>query len=363
MPSKTTSRLRLVLTVLGALGVAACVALAVTHWQLFHSYDAGSYCAVGETFDCRSVALSRFAVVGDVPLPIWGFAGLLAVGLAVWRRSGLASPLAISGAAISIALLIEELVHVGAICLLCEVVHVVFLALAVVTELWRRHEGLALRPTSRDLAGVLVPPALLLALAYVAIPRYWASAEWLRGELTIPHGEDDEGHPWIGATDPRIVVEEWVNYRCPHCAVASRRMARWVAEHPEEIRLVRRQQPGVRCIPLDGPHEICLEARAAWCAGKQGKFWAMDAWLFTPGRVRTRADLEPAWRALGLDAEAFDTCLDDPASHEAAARDYEEARRARILATPTYRVDGRAVPPSELRSLLQARLSEPTPPS
>lgn len=342
---------------LALVGIALCIVLQITHWQLFHHSGGGRYCSVGETFDCRTVGLSRFAVVLGVPLPLWGLAAFVTVALAAARHSGWTGPLAFTGAALSLALLVEEVVNIGAICLLCEGVHVLFIAIAVIAWLAGRREPSP--PRARRDAIVFAPGLALLVLAALALPPYWAASRWLHEGATLPHGEDAQGHPWIGAQTPTVVLEEWVDYRCPHCAVASRRSASWVSAEPERLRLVRRHQPGLRCAPLAASETLCLSVRAAICAGKQGKFWEMDAWLFSTPRPRALTDLAPATRDLSLDTTAFDACLRDPATYAVAAAEFDAAASEGIRNTPSYRVDGTSVPRAELDATIRARLAAP----
>lgn len=355
MPLHPPHRLRLAMVYLAILGVGLSILLEVTHWQLFHAASGGSYCSVNETFDCRTVALSRYAVVAGLPLPLWGCAGFLTIGLAAWLRSRLAFPLALLGAVLSIALLLEEVLHVGAVCLLCEGVHAVFVILAVLAFFARRQPGTAPLQWRRE-AWVLAPGILGLLVAALVLPPYWAASQWLQGPQ-VPHGEDEAGHPWIGAVEPRLVIEEWVDYRCPHCAVSSRRMARLVMQHPEVIRLVRRHQPGLRCHPVPRAENLCLHVRAAICAGKQGKFWEMDAWLFAQPGVRTRADLEPALASQAIAVDTFDACLQDPATFARAAAEYDAAVEANMLTTPRYRIAEEILGPAEFWPTVESRIA------
>ncbi|MGH1448291.1 MAG: DsbA family protein, partial [Pseudomonadaceae bacterium] len=67
----------------------------------------------------------------------------------------------------------------------------------------------------------------------------------------------------------------------------------------------------------------------------QGKFWEMDSWLFAHVAGKGFVSARPAAELLGLDLEAFDTCLDDDETWAWAAAEANAARKARVIDTPT----------------------------
>jgi uncharacterized membrane protein len=341
---------RLPATVLAVAGLILSAVLEYVHVQTYLDVTADSFCTVGSGLDCHSVALSRFSVLLGVPLPLWGIVGFVAMATAAWRRSVLLLPLAAFATLASIALLVEEVVHVGAVCLLCEGVHLVCLALLVIA--WRMPNK---APIDRDDAvGILVIPAAIWLGARILIPPYWVFVLWTSGP-PVPTGVTEDGHPWIGSEDPDVTVHEFVDYACPHCAVASNRSRMAVVQH-DNLRVVRRQQPRMRCaaeIPSS-----CLYVRAAACAQQQGKFWEMDSWLFAHAAGKALLDVMPATKDVGLDDVAFSRCLTAPETYEAAEALSKPSRKMRIIDTPTYMIDGQGdkLTPKQLQAILDERL-------
>ncbi|MGB1013834.1 MAG: DsbA family protein, partial [Nannocystaceae bacterium] len=197
-------------------------------------------------------------------------------------------------------------------------------------------------------------PAIILVLVHVFTPHYWVLASWKSGPQ-LPHGVLEDGRPWIGAEQPAVTVVEYVDYSCPHCALAASRMRIRVADHADTIRLVRHQQPRMRCLPAI-PGQRCLYVRAAICAGDQDKFWEMDDWLFShiPGVLRF--DPEEASQDVGLELEAFTTCLDDEATFKRAEVEAKAARLKKIRETPMYEIDGEKLTPTGMVDELGRRL-------
>jgi uncharacterized membrane protein len=326
--------------------------LQALHVRTYLDPGATSFCAVGATLDCDAVTLSRFSVLFGVPLPAWGALGGYAMFVAAWRRSSLILPLSGIAALASVLLLLEELFHVGAVCLFCEVIHVA--CIATFAFAWRARHGLRRPATRADAIAALGVPALLWAIVRVLVPPYWVSVLWL-GDIPFPTGVDEQGRPWIGAETPEVVVVEYTDYACPHCRIGSSRMRMRLAEHPDELRIVRGQQPRMHCTSKN--QYACPFLRAALCAGDQGKFWQMDSWLFAhaPGSG-VKLDLVAAAQEVWLDPLELGRCWADPTTAERAELLGKEAREQNIRETPAYVVDGEKLSPAEVHALLDDRL-------
>lgn len=336
--------------VLAAAGIALSVWLEVLHVRAYTQPSATSFCTVGETLDCTTVALSRWSVVLGVPLPFWGVLGFATLGALAWRRSAWLLPLSALGAVASIALFVLELVSIGSVCLLCEGVHALAIALFVLAWLGRR--GLDVPLGSRvELFSVLVPAALVAVLLMVALPHYWGAFGW-KAPPPFPHGKTPEGFPWIGAENPDLTLHEFTDYRCPHCAAAAARNLRRLSQHPSSLRIVRRQFPRQRC--PSRANIACLSLRLAYCAEEQGKFWQADRWLFEhaarPGGIQAQATAMAS--DLKLDAAALNVCLNRPDVVQRAMREAAFAVDQKYSSTPTLVVDGKPVTEREFLNLL-----------
>jgi uncharacterized membrane protein len=337
------------IVVLAALGLALSLALELLHARAYLAPTASAFCAVGERLDCTSVALSRYSVLLGVPVPLWGALGFIAIGAAAVRGSRFLLPLCGVAAVASLVFFVIEIAAIGALCLLCEAVHLVCFALVALA--WR--ERTRLPPSYRireDAALVLAPPlGLFIALA-LFVPRYWIVFGW-KGDVPFAHGKTAEGYPWIGAENPTLVVEEFTDYHCPHCRIASARSLKRLGEHPKTLRLVRRQFPRVRCrLERDN---LCQAVRIAYCGEEQGRFWQTDRWLFEHAPVQPTLDLEQAAADIGLDAAKLRSCVTRRDTYERAVADSELAKKKRFPGTPYYVVGSRRAPEEGLAKLLE----------
>jgi len=130
-------------------------------------------------------------------------------------------------------------------------------------------------------------------------------------------------------------------YDCPFCA-RSFRTIRSQLQGRTDLRIVHRHFPlDASCNPAlkRSVHpQACELARAAVCAGAQGKGDAMDALLFETQESR----LPPTELAarLALDVPRFRACLASREAAEKVAADVAEGIRIGVRATPTFVVDG-----------------------
>ena len=335
---------RTIAVALAATGLFLSAVLEYVHVKTYLDVTADSFCTVGETLDCGQVALSRLSVLLGVPLPVWGLLGFGAMLFAAWKRSALLRPLALVSALASVALFFESWLHVGSFCMFCEGVHVVAIALAVVA--WRMPD---LQPVSKDALwnGVAVP-GLLWVIAWFFIPSYWVFALWTEGP-PAPTGIDEDGRHWIGEEDPELVLHEFVDYHCPHCAISSNIMKMKLVDGAS-IRIVRRHQPRNTC-EIHSP-KVCTSMRGSRCAGLQGKFWEMDSWLFAHVAGKGDVDVRPGAETLGLDMEAFDACMESDETWAWAEAESSVAKKKRIRETPTYVVGDRRYNAQEARALV-----------
>jgi uncharacterized membrane protein len=333
----TTLKRSWLLALAGA-GLLLSLWLELLHVRAYQAPDATSFCAVAAKLDCTTVALSHWSVMLGLPLPLWGALGFLAIGVAAYLRSAWTVWLSLAAALGSVALLVIELFAIGSLCLLCEAVHVVAIALAVVA--WRGRAGLASLRDRDTAALVLLPPLGIMLGLLLFLPPYFRVFNW-KSALPFPEGVTADGSHWIGATSPALTLEEYTDYLCPHCKAATSWTLRQLAKHPKSIRIVRRQHPLVTCSLAH--KNSCDRLRVAYCAGEQRRFWQTDRWLFAHGEDR-KLDVAAAARDSGLDLEKLTTCMERSDIRERAVRESAAAVKRRFAGTPTYVVNGKRIP-------------------
>jgi protein-disulfide isomerase len=100
------------------------------------------------------------------------------------------------------------------------------------------------------------------------------------------------------------------------------------------------------------------ESEAAWCAGRQGKYWEMNEKLFAAqADVQAASDPVPLLKGyakdLGVDTAAFDKCLDGGEAAFDVASDGMAAKAFGVSSTPTLFVNDVMIPLAETESMFQ----------
>ncbi len=155
--------------------------------------------------------------------------------------------------------------------------------------------------------------------------------------------------PFKGGADAKVTIVEVSDYQCPFCG-------RYVKDTYPQLETEYIKTGKVKSVFLDLPLEAIHKsafgaAKAARCAGEQGKYWEMHDRLFENQKA-----LEP-WtphaEAIGLDVTAFDACVASDKHDAAIRRDIAEVQKLGITGTPAFLI-GRTDPKSSKLTIAAA---------
>lgn len=167
----------------------------------------------------------------------------------------------------------------------------------------------------------------------------------------------------LGAVDAPVVVIEYGDLECPICGRFAREVfpsvqvdyidsnrVRWVFRH----------------LPLSEIHPHALRAAAASeCAAEQDRFYDYIEALFNNQAALEDTDLIGYATDLGLDAEAFTSCLNSNRHDERINSDREDAIDLGATGTPTFFINGQIArgffDTADFSALLDASLAEAMP--
>jgi protein-disulfide isomerase len=147
--------------------------------------------------------------------------------------------------------------------------------------------------------------------------------------------------PFKGSAEAKVTLVEVSDYQCPFCS-------RYFRDTYPQLETEYIKTGKVKSVFLDLPLEAIHKsafgaAKAARCAGEQGKYWEMHDRLFA-----NQKELEP-WsphaQAIGLDVAAFDACVASDKLDGAIRRDMAEVQKLGITGTPAFLI-GRTDPKS-----------------
>ena len=142
--------------------------------------------------------------------------------------------------------------------------------------------------------------------------------------------------PVLGDTKAPVVLVEFSDYQCPHCAVAAKPLRDLVTQVDKgKARLCSKY------FPLQGHPRARIAAGCAEYARRHGKFWQMHEMLFAHQEELDDENLRSYAKQLGLDgsqmlkevyAGRYDAVID---------AQQQEGINAHVQATPTIFVNGR----------------------
>lgn len=124
----------------------------------------------------------------------------------------------------------------------------------------------------------------------------------------------------------------------------------------------------VKDFPLPSHANAQAAAEAARCAGAQGAYWAMHGRLYEDQRAwapQAGAGVIETFvgyaRDLGLEAEAFQVCLESGQFSEAVRLDQQEGLQAGVQSTPSFLINGQllvgAYPFESFEGIIEAELA------
>jgi protein-disulfide isomerase len=161
--------------------------------------------------------------------------------------------------------------------------------------------------------------------------------------LKVPDTMGVDGELFRGESTAQVAIIEYADIECPFCRHFERDIYPRVFDDyikTGKARLYYRDMP----LPF---HEHAVPAaRAAHCAGEQGKFWEMHDSLFTdkvsaPGPSGRNAglgtsDIDERATKLGLDTGKLDACIASTRFADVIKHSSDEAAKMNIEGTPTF---------------------------
>jgi len=143
------------------------------------------------------------------------------------------------------------------------------------------------------------------------------------------------GFPAKGPENAPITIVEFSDFECPYCARVNPSLEQVFKKYGDQVRLVFRQ------FPLNIHANAQKAAEASLCAQEQEKFWEMHDAMFKEQRSLGVEQLKEKAARLGLDAAAFNECLDSSRYADAVVADLQAGSAVGVTGTPAFFINGR----------------------
>jgi protein-disulfide isomerase len=200
-----------------------------------------------------------------------------------------------------------------------------------VTEFFERNRS-RLRNANRDQIAPQIRQYLATEQLYAALEE-GRDIDYLLDPFRIEVAADG---PAKGPASAPVTVVEFSDFQCPYCKQVVPTIEQALEKYEGKIRVVFRQYPLTSIHP-----QAFKAAEASLCAADQGKFWELHDVMFEEQKALDVPELEEKAKRLGLDAEAFSSCLSSGKYTEQVQADLKAGVAAGVSGTPAFFVNGR----------------------
>ena len=286
-------------------GIIVSLYLSYSHYRVYTDIGYKSFCAISKAINCDTVSQSAYAVFLGLPVAVWGILGytffLLFLLIARNKDAGnnrvwtLLFLIAAAFTLYSIVLAAISTFYIHSYCIMCLVLYAVNLLLLFYTRMIRsrfKSNGLVdgfkkdirfLKTKRSSVLSLFAPFFGGIILLLIFFPAYWQFDPPVLLSKTNS-GITKDGHPWIGADNPKLIITEYTDYKCFQCKKMHFFLRQLIAEQPDKIRIVHRNFPMDHTVNpiVKEPFHIGSGKMALMAihAASQNKFWQMNDILF-----------------------------------------------------------------------------------
>ncbi len=148
----------------------------------------------------------------------------------------------------------------------------------------------------------------------------------------------------IGSESAKVTLVEYGDFQCPTCKVYEPIVENVIKKYGNKIQFVYRHFPIVQAHPFAMP-----SATAAEAAGVQGKFWEYHNKLYKISPELQTENLVKIATDLKLDMDKFKKDMDSDVLRQRVLDDLASGNKVGVNGTPTFFINGRQTPLSELQ--------------
>jgi uncharacterized membrane protein/predicted DsbA family dithiol-disulfide isomerase len=362
-------------------GLFDSIYLAISHYRVYTDIGYRSFCAISQSINCDTVSQSSYAIFLAVPVPVWGVIGytffLLCLPFA-WSKAAEKQRvwtflffLSLAFSLCSIVLAFISSFYIHSHCVMCIVSYGINFMLVFYIYLIRKRfevSGL-LKALTNDIAflwqrkslsvSVLLPYSVAVIVVLIFFPVYW-SFEPPEFSAHIPHGMTEDGHPWVGAENPKLEIIEFTDYLCFQCNKMHFFLRQMLANHPGKIKLIHRH------FPMDHEVNPMVKKPTHIGSGKlailtiyaatQGKFWQMSDIIFGIAREQPKIDIKKLAHEVGLDQRELSRSFFNAQIQHKLKKDILDGIKLGVTGTPSFVINGKLyqgqIPPQIIKTVL-----------
>ena len=210
-------------------------------------------------------------------------------------------------------------------------------------------------PTPKATVGVPAPPTSPRAVT--TSPEASRVGVRTRKGMSFFETPIQPGDWPLGPDDAPVTFVEYADFECGYCRLLHSRLGSLQKKYGDRIRWVFKHFPmNSECNPrMKGTMHpgACAAAKAANCAGEQGRFWPMHDTLFSSPAKFDVPTLRDRARTVGIDVEKWSECMGRAGVDAKLARDVRDGALAKLNGTPRSYINGRLVPGVQATEVLE----------
>jgi protein-disulfide isomerase len=190
--------------------------------------------------------------------------------------------------------------------------------------------------------SIFIPFLISFVLVATLMPAYWQFIP-PQSSTNLSMGLTAEGHPWIGAEKPKLIITEFTDYRCFQCKKMHFFLRQLILDHPEKIRLVHRHfpmdhevNPLVKSPFHVGSGELAMLAIAA---SKLNKFWQLNDILYSPAQSNESINVNVIADQIGVNVQELVHLMNNYETRKHLYGDIRDGLKLNINGTPAYVIE------------------------
>lgn len=383
----------MVLTIATFIAIGVYIYLSAQHYQLkLGLSDGKSLCNLSSTFNCDTVAISKYATLysTNIPMAILGLVShavfLILLFAARFELSQSTATirrtlfwLALFMSIVSVIMGAFSSLNLKTYCLFCIAGYI--LSFIQLFGTWKIQKESPITQIGEDLS-TLFSQAKWVLILIVAIPvggyvlnsitlsnyglrkldqvvadalAYWETAPAQNFNL-------EDGLTLGNPNNPTLTIVEFADFLCPHCKTASPSLQAFTQSHPDVRMLFKVFALDGKCnkaIQREGDGVRCRLSAAVLCADQLSKKgWDAEHWVFERQEDLARNfDLGKFTQdfsgELGLDKASLEQCMNSDSTQSKLLSMGQEGANAKIQGTPTVFVNGKQLDRGQFLPVLE----------
>jgi uncharacterized membrane protein/protein-disulfide isomerase len=352
-------------TIIALTGLFDSLYLSISHYRNYLDIGYRSFCAISKAINCDTVAQSPYSIFLDVPVAVWGlfsYGFFLFLLSFAWLKAGgrkrmwtMLMLISFAFNIFSAVLAFFSVYYIHSYCIMCILSYGVNLALLFYAWIIRKRfaceslftalkqDILFLFRFSKVTFPVLTFFAASVVWMILAFPPYWRMSPPVLSK-NISTGVEN-GHPWIGAEHPELIITEFSDYQCFQCKKMHYYLRRLIEAHSDKIRLIHRHFPMDHTInPLvKEPFHVGSSKMAllAIFATQKDRFWEMNDYLFNIPKDFKVLNIQEVAEKTGLDFKDMRHVFYDQGLWDILWNDIKDGIATyKLTGTPAFIING-----------------------